>query len=157
MKTILACTPPRNRNLAWRSVGVMVGAACLTGAHADGPRQPGTSWVSPAPEALEVNASRFTEKSFDWFDSQRQRRVQDLRYSLDKVLAAQEGALFDTRRITATGHSYGANTAMLIVGAQVGQLVLAFLNEIPARNHQAMDAWSLRNANLVATFEKQVP
>jgi hypothetical protein len=37
------------------------------------------------------------------------------------------------------------------------QLALAFLNEISAGNHQAMDAWPLRNADLVATFKKQVP
>ena len=48
-------------------------------------------------------------------------RVQDLRYSLDKILAAPEGTLFDTRRIAAAGHSYGANTTMLIAGARVEQ------------------------------------
>jgi predicted dienelactone hydrolase len=329
----------------------MVCAACLAGARADEPGQQGASSVSPAPEALEVDRSRFTEKSFDWFDSQRQRpvpvklylpaseatvgsvplvvyshgiggsrdgysylgrylaahgfaslhaqhvgsdrqlwlgnpfaltarlgaaaqdsealhRVQDLRYALDKLLATQEGSLFDTRRIAAAGHSYGANTAMLIAGAQLElpgrklslrdprisaailisappfygmgspdkilshidiptlhitatedviqipgyvsglqdrmdifkamgreraapkvlavfkggshsiftdrrgtggltlnpkvkiatrQLALAFLKEIPVVNHQAMEAWPLRNADLVATFEKQGP
>ncbi len=48
-------------------------------------------------------------------------RVQDLRYALDKVLDAQVGALFDHQRIAAAGHSYGANTTMLIAGAQVEQ------------------------------------
>jgi dienelactone hydrolase len=48
-------------------------------------------------------------------------RVQDLRYALDRVLGAQEGALFDHRRIAAAGHSYGANTTMLIAGAKVEQ------------------------------------
>jgi predicted dienelactone hydrolase len=330
---------------------VVAAALGLAGARAHEPQQPTAALVSPAPKALEVNASRFTEKNFDWFDSQRQRgvpaklylpvteatvgsvplvvfshgiggsgdgysylgryfaahgfaslhvqhvgsdrqlwfgnpfaltarlgaatqdsealhRVQDLRYSLDKVLATQEGALFDPRRIAAAGHSYGANTAMLIAGAQVEepgqklslrdprisaaifisappfygmgdpekilshidiptlhitatedviqipgyvsglqdrmdifkatgseraapkvlavfkdgshsiftdrmatggrslnprvkiatrQLALAFLNEISAGNHQAMDAWPLRNADLVARFEKLVP
>jgi dienelactone hydrolase len=176
----------------------------LDGAHAHEPQQPGATLVSPAPEALDVDASLFIAQSFDWFDSKRQRRVpaklylpaaeaaagslplvvfshgiggsrdgysylgryfaahgygslhvqhvgsdrqlwfgnpftlsarlrdaaqdsealnrvQDLRYSLDKILAAQEGALFDTRRIVAAGHSYGANTTMLIAGAQVEQ------------------------------------
>jgi dienelactone hydrolase len=48
-------------------------------------------------------------------------RVQDLRFSLDTMLAAPAGALFDARRIVAAGHSYGANTTMLIAGAQVQQ------------------------------------
>jgi predicted dienelactone hydrolase len=349
MKNKLASHPPRNRNMTSLAVGLTICAAaiCLPGASAAEPQQPG----SLAPEALEVKASRFIVKNFDWFDSQRQRRVpaklylpatnatmgsvplvvfshgiggsregysylgryfaahgfaslhvqhvgsdrqlwfgnpfaltarlgaaaqdsealhrvQDLRYSLDKVLATQEGALFDTRRIAAAGHSYGANTTMLIAGAQVEQpgrklslrdprisaailisappfygmgdpnkilsridiptlhitatedviqipgyvsglqdrmdifkatgseraapkvlavfndgshsiftdrmatggltlnpkvkiatreLALAFLKEVSAGNHQAMDAWPLRNADLVATFEKQVP
>ncbi|CAN7593468.1 alpha/beta hydrolase family protein [Acidovorax delafieldii] len=54
-------------------------------------------------------------------DSEAVNRVQDLRYALDKLLASQEGALFDTRRIAAAGHSYGANTTMLMAGAQVEQ------------------------------------
>jgi predicted dienelactone hydrolase len=54
-------------------------------------------------------------------ESEALNRVQDLRYALDKVLAAQEGALFDHRRIVAAGHSYGANTTLLIAGAQVEQ------------------------------------
>ena len=48
-------------------------------------------------------------------------RVQDLRYSLDQVLASKQGALFDAQRIVAAGHSYGANTTMLIAGALVQQ------------------------------------
>lgn len=192
MKNKLASRPPRNRKITSLAVGLTIctAAICLPGASAAEPRQPG----SLAPETLEVEASRFIEKKFDWFDSQRQRRVpaklylpatnatvgsvplvvfshgiggsregysylgryfaahgfaslhvqhvgsdrqlwfgnpfaltarlgaaaqdsealhrvQDLRYSLDKVLAVQEGALFDTRRIAAAGHSYGANTA----------------------------------------------
>lgn len=351
MNNVYASGSPRNRYLAWLAGGLIVCAACLNGARADEPQQQGASSVSPAPEALEVDGSRFNEKSFDWIDSQRQRpvpvklympatkatvgsvplvvfshgiggsrdgysylgrylaahgfaslhvqhvgsdrqlwfgnpftltsrlgaaaqdsealhRVKDLRYALDMLLAAQEGPMFDTRRIAAAGHSYGANTTMLIAGAQVElpgrelslrdprvsaailisappfygmgsperilshidiptlhitatedviqipgyesglqdrmdifkaigkeraapkvlavfkggshsiftdrkgtggltlnpmvkiatrQLALAFLKEIPAGNHQAMDAWLLRNADLVATFEKEVP
>ncbi|WP_395669168.1 alpha/beta hydrolase family protein [Rhodoferax sp.] len=48
-------------------------------------------------------------------------RVQDVRYSIDQMLASPQGALFDTRRIVAAGHSYGANTTMLVAGAQVEQ------------------------------------
>jgi len=48
-------------------------------------------------------------------------RVQDLRYALDKILSTDQGTLFDTRRIVAAGHSYGANTTMLIAGALIEQ------------------------------------
>lgn len=54
-------------------------------------------------------------------DSEALNRVQDLRFALDNLLAASEGALVDTRRIAAAGHSYGANTTMLIAGAQIEQ------------------------------------
>ncbi len=54
-------------------------------------------------------------------ESEALNRVQDLQYALDKLLGIQDGALFDTRRIAAAGHSYGANTTMLIAGAQVEQ------------------------------------
>lgn len=59
-------------------------------------------------------------------DTEALNRVQDLRYSLDQLLSSAEGALFDIQRIIAAGHSYGANTAMLIAGAlvkQQGQIV----------------------------------
>ena len=197
---------PRYRHRVWLpgALLVCVGALSLAGARAREAQQPGATVASPAPEALEVDASLFTVQSFDWFDSQRQRpvpaklylpaakdaagsvplvvfshgiggsrdgysylgryfaahgygslhvqhvgsdrqiwlgnpfalparlsdaaqasealnRVQDLRYSLDRILAAPTGALFDTRRIVAAGHSYGANTTMLIAGAQVEQ------------------------------------
>lgn len=204
MKIFHVPSPTRNRCQAWLGAGLIACAVFFTAARADEPAQQGASSVSPAPEALEVDGSRFTEKSFDWFDSQRQRpvpaklylpvrkdtadsvplvvfshgiggsrdgysylgrylaahgfaslhvqhvgsdrqlwsgnpfaliarlsaaardseaihRVQDLRYALDRLLASQEGPLFDTRRIAAAGHSYGANTAMLIAGAQVEQ------------------------------------
>jgi predicted dienelactone hydrolase len=49
-------------------------------------------------------------------------RVGDLRFALDRVLSKETGpfaALVDRRRIVAAGHSYGANTALLAVGARV--------------------------------------
>jgi predicted dienelactone hydrolase len=50
-------------------------------------------------------------------------RALDLRFVLDTVLDAKvSGELasrFDTRRIVAAGHSYGANTALLAAGARV--------------------------------------
>lgn len=44
-------------------------------------------------------------------------RVQDLRFALDQLLAAEPG--IDAARIVAAGHSYGANTSLLAAGAQV--------------------------------------
>lgn len=344
---------PRYRHRIWLPAVLVVCVVALSpaGARAREAQQPGATLASPTAEALEVDASLFTAQSFDWFDSQRQRRVpaklylpaaklsvgsvplvvfshgiggsrdgysylgryfaahgygslhvqhvgsdrqiwrgnpfaltarlsdaaqaaealhrvQDLRYALDTILAAPVGALFDTRRIAAAGHSYGANTSMLIAGAQfeqqgrtvslqdprisaailisaprlydqgdpkrilgsidiptlhitatedviqipgyfsglqdrvdifqaIGsergapkvlavfnggshsiftdraatggldlnpkvkiatrQLALAFLNAIPARDHQAMDAWPRDNAGLLARFEKREP
>ena len=54
-------------------------------------------------------------------DSEALNRVQDLRYALDQILATKQGALFDKRRIVAAGHSYGANTTLLVAGAQIEQ------------------------------------
>jgi dienelactone hydrolase len=55
-------------------------------------------------------------------------RVGDLRFALDQVLAhPQLGKRIDGARIAAAGHSYGANTIMLAVGARV------------ERNGRAMD------------------
>ena len=62
-------------------------------------------------------------------DDEALHRVHDLRFALDRLLA-QDGAPgcdVDRRRIVVAGHSYGANTAMLGVGASVkrgGQLVV---------------------------------
>ena len=46
-------------------------------------------------------------------------RVQDLRFALDQVLASAYGARIDAARLVVAGHSYGATTAMLTVGADV--------------------------------------
>ncbi len=46
-------------------------------------------------------------------------RVQDMTFALDQLLASPDGAVVDTRRIAAAGHSYGANTTMLMAGALV--------------------------------------
>jgi predicted dienelactone hydrolase len=48
-------------------------------------------------------------------------RVQDLRFSLDQLLGTEQGALFNAQRIVAAGHSYGANTTMLMAGAHIEQ------------------------------------
>jgi len=47
-------------------------------------------------------------------------RVGDFRFALDQLLAHPElGPKVDTNRIVAAGHSYGANTSLLAVGARV--------------------------------------
>lgn len=46
-------------------------------------------------------------------------RTQDLRFALDTLLTSELGPLIDTDRIMAAGHSYGANTTLLVSGASV--------------------------------------
>jgi predicted dienelactone hydrolase len=49
-------------------------------------------------------------------------RAADLRFALDRMLSADGGpraAAIDSQRLIAAGHSYGANTTLLAVGAQV--------------------------------------
>ncbi|MBL8326165.1 MAG: hypothetical protein JNJ89_14535 [Rubrivivax sp.] len=46
-------------------------------------------------------------------------RVADVRFALDTLLAGELGARLDEQRIVLAGHSYGANTTLLSVGAQV--------------------------------------
>ena len=47
-------------------------------------------------------------------------RTQDVRFALDQVLASPEfKTRLDATRISAAGHSYGANTVLLLVGARV--------------------------------------
>ncbi len=48
-------------------------------------------------------------------------RVADIRFALDQLLASDLAASIDRRHIIAAGHSYGANTTMLLAGAQVQQ------------------------------------
>ncbi len=45
-------------------------------------------------------------------------RAHDLRFALDRLLAQQPG-LVDERRIAVAGHSYGANTSLLLAGAAI--------------------------------------
>jgi dienelactone hydrolase len=53
-------------------------------------------------------------------------RVQDVKFALDQILASEHATDFEPQNIVMAGHSYGANTSMLLSGAQVeqnGQLV----------------------------------
>lgn len=45
-------------------------------------------------------------------------RAQDLRFALDELLRSPLGAQVDARRIAVAGHSYGANTSLLLAGAR---------------------------------------
>lgn len=51
-------------------------------------------------------------------------RVKDVRFALDRVIelsGPRLGAEIDARRIVVAGHSYGANTSLLAVGARVAR------------------------------------
>ncbi|MCS4307655.1 putative dienelactone hydrolase [Rheinheimera pacifica] len=48
-------------------------------------------------------------------------RVLDVKFALDQILASEHAANFDQQNIVMAGHSYGANTSMLLSGAQVEQ------------------------------------
>ncbi|HSV52504.1 MAG TPA: hypothetical protein VLJ57_10325 [Burkholderiaceae bacterium] len=52
-------------------------------------------------------------------ESEAMDRALDLRFALDQVLAGEFAERFDPRRIVAAGHSYGANTTLLVSGARV--------------------------------------
>jgi predicted dienelactone hydrolase len=52
-------------------------------------------------------------------DSEALARVQDIRFAFDEVLASVYAPIIDASRIAVAGHSYGANTAMLVAGARV--------------------------------------
>jgi pimeloyl-ACP methyl ester carboxylesterase len=46
-------------------------------------------------------------------------RVKDVKFALDRLLVEPVGKVIDTQRLIAAGHSYGANTTMLLAGAKV--------------------------------------
>ena len=46
-------------------------------------------------------------------------RVRDVRFALDNLLAGEWAERIDAQRIVAAGHSYGANTTLLLAGARV--------------------------------------
>lgn len=55
-------------------------------------------------------------------ESEATARAADMSFALDQILSAKTshyGAIIDQQRIVVAGHSYGANTALLKVGAQV--------------------------------------
>jgi dienelactone hydrolase len=52
-------------------------------------------------------------------ESEALNRVQDVRFALDRILEPGASPPIDARRVVVAGHSYGANTAMLVAGARV--------------------------------------
>jgi predicted dienelactone hydrolase len=46
-------------------------------------------------------------------------RALDVRFALDQLLASEHGASIDRTHLVVAGHSYGANTALLVAGARV--------------------------------------
>ena len=46
-------------------------------------------------------------------------RVKDVKFALTRLLSEPVGSSINTQRLVAAGHSYGANTTMLLAGAQV--------------------------------------
>ncbi|MFC0350384.1 alpha/beta hydrolase family protein [Undibacterium danionis] len=46
-------------------------------------------------------------------------RARDVSFALDQILGSDLGVQFDTDQIFVAGHSFGANTAMLVAGASV--------------------------------------
>ena len=52
-------------------------------------------------------------------ESEALNRVADVQFALDQFLQSPYGSKIDPARISAAGHSYGANTVMLLSGAEV--------------------------------------
>lgn len=61
-------------------------------------------------------ASRLTDAAQD---SEALNRVKDVKFALGSLLGDPVGKIIDVKRLIAAGHSYGANTTMLLVGAKV--------------------------------------
>jgi dienelactone hydrolase len=56
-------------------------------------------------------------------------RVKDVKFALTRLLAEPVGSNINTQRVVAAGHSYGANTSLLLAGAQVSKI--AYLAKDP--------------------------
>jgi pimeloyl-ACP methyl ester carboxylesterase len=52
-------------------------------------------------------------------DTEALNRVKDVKFALDRLLGDRVGKVVDTQRLIAAGHSYGANTSLLLAGAKV--------------------------------------
>jgi len=52
-------------------------------------------------------------------ESEARARVDDVRHALDRALGEEFGGLLDPAQVFAAGHSYGANTTLLLAGARI--------------------------------------
>lgn len=52
-------------------------------------------------------------------DTEALNRVKDVKFALDGILAEPVGSVINAQRLVVAGHSYGANTTMLLAGARV--------------------------------------
>ena len=52
-------------------------------------------------------------------DAEALNRVNDIKFALDRLLMDPVGKAINAKRLVAAGHSYGANTTMLLAGAKV--------------------------------------
>ncbi len=55
-------------------------------------------------------------------DSEALHRAKDVHHALDLILAGPWGERIDAQRLIAAGHSYGANTTLLVSGARVARV-----------------------------------
>lgn len=84
------------------------GVACLHVQHVGSDRQ---LWRDGNPFAL-LGRVRAAAR-----DEEAKARAFDVRFALDQLMAGPWGERIDLRRVVAAGHSYGANTSMLVSGA----------------------------------------
>jgi len=88
------------------------GVACLHPQHIGSDR---SIWAAGSPFSL-IDRLRSASR-----DEEAVQRVRDLSFSLDRLSQTQFAIGIDTQRIVVAGHSYGANSALLMGGAQVSR------------------------------------
>lgn len=84
------------------------GLACLHVQHVGSDRR---LWVDGSPLAMlqRLRAAAHEDEA--------RARVMDMRFALDQILAGDGRRWIDSERIVVAGHSYGANTSLLLAGA----------------------------------------
>ena len=75
-------------------------------------------------------------------------RVKEAKFALTRLLAEPVGSNINPQRLVVADHSYGANTTMLLAGAQVSSVPYV------AKDVVALERWSGQHADIVARFEK---
>ncbi|UXH77703.1 alpha/beta hydrolase family protein [Roseateles amylovorans] len=74
----------------------------------------GFSWTNSLNLVLRLQQAAQPQEAID--------RTQDMRFALDQLLKGPLAGQLDPQRIVAAGHSYGANTSLLLAGAQVADV-----------------------------------